>query len=197
MTSQSMRFPTLATVLWPEYSSKSNWIRQAILAVVGVVLLTLSSKVKIPFHPVPMTMQTFAVLTIGVVYGARLGVSTVLLYLVAGIGGLPVFASVGVGLAVIMGPTGGYLLGFVLATATTGYLAEKGWDRKITLTFAAMLIGNLIIYIPGLIWLANVLGWDRPILEWGLYPFVWGDLAKIVLGMLVIPAAWKVVRKLH
>ncbi len=194
MTSQSIYFPTLATVLWSELSDR-NWVRQIILAVIGVAFLTLASKINIPFYPVPQTMQTFAVLTLGIVYGSRLGASTVLLYLFAGVMGLPVFAGTGAGFAVILGPTGGYLIGFVIAAAITGYLAEKGWDRKMTLTFVAMLIGNVALYIPGLIWLANVVGWDKPILEWGLYPFLWGALAKMALAMLVIPAAWKIVKK--
>lgn len=197
MTSQSIRFPVLATVLWPELSDR-NWIRQIVLVITGVALLTLSAKINIPFYPVPMTMQTFMVLVIGMTYGSRLGASTVLLYLVAGAIGLSVFAGTpekGIGLAYMMGPTGGYLLGFVIAAATMGYLAEKGWDRKITLTFLAMLTGTVIIYIPGLIWLANVVGWDKPILEWGLYPFVWGALAKIVLAMLVVPTVWKMIKE--
>ncbi len=165
------------------------------MVIIGVMLLTLSSKIKIPFYPVPVTMQTFIVLALGIVYGLKLGTSTILFYLAVGIMGIPVFAGTGAGFAVIAGPTGGYLIGFVIAAAVTGYLAEKGWDRKVVLTFVAMLIGNIIIYIPGLIWLANVLGWDKPILEWGLYPFIVGDLAKIVLAMWIIPVAWKIVKK--
>ncbi len=196
--SQSIRFPTLATVLWPELSHHRSWARHIILATIGVALLTLSAKIKIPFYPVPVTMQTFVVLALGIAYGSKLGASTVLLYLAVGVIGLPVFAGTpekGMGLVYVMGPTGGYLLGFVIAAATTGYLAEKGWDRKLTLTFAAMLIGNIIIYIPGLIWLANVVGWDKPIFEWGMYPFLLGDLAKIVLAMLLIPATWTIIKK--
>lgn len=202
MTSQSTHFPThfptLATVLWPELSHHRSWLRLITLATVGVALLTLSAKIKIPFYPVPLTMQTFVVLALGLAYGSKLGASTALLYLLAGGIGLPVFSGTpekGIGLAYMMGPTGGYLLGFVVAAATTGYLAEKGWDRKLTLTFAAMLIGNAIIYIPGLIWLANIVGWDKPVLAWGLYPFVLGDVTKIVLAMLVMPATWAIAKK--
>ncbi len=197
MTSQSIYFPTLATVLWPKLAADRNWLRQITLAIIGVALLILSSKIKIPFYPVPVTMQTFIVLALGIVYGWKLGTSTILLYLAAGVMGIPVFAGTGAGFAYLAGPTGGYLIGFVIAAAVTGYLAEKGWDRKIVLTFIAMLIGNIIIYIPGLIWLANVLGWDKPILEWGLYPFIVGDLTKIVLAMLVIPMAWKMTKRLR
>ena len=138
--SQSIRFPTLATVLWPELSHHRSWARHIILATIGVALLTLSAKIKIPFYPVPVTMQTFVVLALGIAYGSKLGASTVLLYLAVGVIGLPVFAGTpekGMGLVYMMGPTGGYLLGFVIAAATTGYLAEKGWDRKLTLTFCS------------------------------------------------------------
>ncbi|MCY3769681.1 MAG: biotin transporter BioY [Gammaproteobacteria bacterium] len=195
MISQSIRFPTLATTLWND----SGRIRSITLMVVGAALLTLSAKVQIPFYPVPMTMQTFVVLVLGLTYGFKLGGMTVLLYLVLGSTGLPVFAGTpekGIGLLYMVGPTGGYLLGFVLAAMTTGYLAERGWDREMMSTFLALLIGNVLIYVPGLIWLGNVVGWDKPVLAWGLTPFVFGDMAKIVLAMLVVPAAWKVVRKI-
>ncbi len=200
MTSQSIRFPTLAAELWPALPSGRIWLRNLTLAMVGAVLLTLAAKIKIPFYPVPLTMQTFVVLTIGVAYGARLGASTILLYLIIGAMGLPVFADTpekGLGLAYMMGPTGGYLAGFVVAAAATGYLAEKGWDRRMVLTFAAMLVGNIIIYVPGLIWLGAVVGWEKPVFQWGLHPFVLGDLSKIVVAMLVIPATWKIVKNPH
>ncbi len=190
MTTQSIQFPTLADTLW----ENPGWMRKLILVIAGAGLLTLSAKLKIPFYPVPMTMQTFIVLGLGMIYGWRLGASTVILYMALGAFGLPVFAGTpekGLGLAYMMGPTGGYLIGFVLAAAATGYLAEKGWDRKFVSTFLAMLVGNIIIYIPGLIWLGQVLGWDKPILAWGITPFLLGDLAKIILAMIILPMAWK------
>ena len=196
MISPSIRVPTLATTLWNDESR----IRFITLALAGAGLLTLSAKVQIPFYPVPMTMQTFVVLVLGISYGPTLGGATVLLYLVLGSLGLPVFAGTpekGIGLAYMIGPTGGYLIGFVLAAMAAGYLAERGWDRKMIPTFLAMLIGNILIYVPGLLWLGNVVGWDKPVLEWGLTPFIFGDLAKIVLAMLVVPVAWKVIRKKH
>jgi biotin transport system substrate-specific component len=198
MTSQSIRFPTLANEILPDFLDDRSWARQVFLVVTGVALLTLSAKVKIPFYPVPITMQSFVVLALGLTYGSRLGAVTVLMYLAVGVLGLPVFAGTpekGIGVAYMIGPTGGYLLGFVVAAATTGYLAERGWDRKVLLTFAAMLVGNIVIYLPGLIWLGNIVGWDKPVLEWGLTPFLAGDLAKIVLAMIVIPATWKLVKK--
>jgi biotin transport system substrate-specific component len=198
MTSQSIRFPTLANEILPDFLDDRSWARQVFLVVTGVALLTLSAKVKIPFYPVPITMQSFVILALGLTYGSRLGAVTVLMYLAVGVLGLPVFAGTpekGIGVAYMIGPTGGYLLGFVVAAATTGYLAERGWDRKVLLTFAAMLVGNIVIYLPGLIWLGNIVGWDKPVLEWGLTPFLAGDLAKIVLAMIVIPATWKLVKK--
>ncbi len=190
MTTQSIQFPVLADVLW----EKPGWMRPLILALAGAGLLTLSAKLQIPFYPVPMTMQTFVVLGLGMIYGWKLGAFTVIAYMALGAFGLPVFAGTpekGLGFAYMVGPTGGYLLGFVLAAATTGYLAEKGWDRKMISTFLAMLVGNILIYIPGLIWLGQVFGWDKPILAWGMTPFLLGDLAKIVLAMIILPMAWK------
>ena len=147
-----------------------------------------------------MTMQTFMVLVIGMAFGWRLGAATVLAYLVAGAAGLPVFAGTpekGLGLVYMTGPTGGYLLGFLLAAIATGFLAERGWDRRAATTFLAMLVGNIIIYAPGLAWLGVVVGWDKPVPEWGLTPFLLGDLAKIALAMLVMPAAWKLLGRNH
>ncbi len=194
MTTQHLKFPTLAGTLW----SSSTFARNLVLVVIGAILLTVSAKVKIPFYPVPLTMQTFVVLSLGMVYGWKLGASTVILYLLAGSMNLPVFAGTpekGIGLAYMVGPTGGYLLGFILAAGLTGWLAERGWDRKASTAFLAMLFGNALIYVPGLIWLGNVVGWDKPVLAWGMMPFLFGDIVKIVLAMIVIPGAWKVLAK--
>ena len=196
MTAQTLQYPSLVNVIW----DKPSWTRNFILLASGVVLLTVSAKLKIPFYPVPMTMQTFMVLVIGMAFGWRLGAATLLAYLVAGAAGLPVFAGTpekGLGLVYLTGPTGGYLLGFLLGAIATGYLAERGWDRRVSTTFLAMLVGNIIIYVPGLAWLGAVVGWDKPVLEWGLTPFLLGDLAKVALAMLVMPAAWKLLGRNH
>ena len=193
MAQETALYPTLAGSLWP--AGKANaLLRGAVLAVAGTALLTISAKIQIPFYPVPMTLQTFVVLALGMAYGWRLGGATLLLYLAEGAIGLPVFAGTpekGIGLAYMLGSTGGYLAGFVLAAAVCGWLAERGWDRNLARTAAAMLIGNTIIYVPGLLWLGGLYGWDKPILEWGLTPFLYGDLAKLALSTAVLPLAWK------
>ena len=198
MTVEAIKYPTLADELW-QSRQPLPIIRAVTLAVAGSLLLTLSAKVQIPFYPVPLTMQTFVVLILGVAYGWKLGAMTLLLYLAEGALGLPVFAGTpekGIGIAYMTGPTGGYLLGFVVAAAACGWLAEKGWDRHPISTFAAMLIGNLIIYALGLLWLGALLGWDKPILQWGMVPFLFGDLLKIALAMVVLPGAWQAIKKI-
>ena len=195
MSDQTMVHPTLAATLWPRASRAGTW-RLPILAVIGVIALTISAKVQIPFYPVPMTMQTFVVLVTGIAYGTRLGVATLLLYLGVGALGLPVFAGTpekGIGLAYMLGPTGGYLVGFVIAAALCGWLAERGWDRKLVTTAAAMLVGNVLIYLPGLLWLGTVVGWEKPVLQWGLTPFLLGDLFKLLLAAATLPLIWRAI----
>jgi biotin transport system substrate-specific component len=146
--------------------------------------------------PVPITMGTFAVLGLGAAYGPRLGLVTILGYMALGALGFNVFAGTGEGasgIAYMLGGTGGYLAGYVLATAALGVLARRGWDRSIMWMAAAMLIGNVIIYVPGLAWLTHLHGLDAPILEWGLTPFLIGDALKLALAALILPAAWKLV----
>ncbi|MFC1674005.1 biotin transporter BioY, partial [Pseudomonadota bacterium] len=153
---------------------------------------------EIPFFPVPMTMQTFVVLSLGMVYGWRIAGATVLLYLAEGAAGLPVFAGTpekGIGLAYMMGGTGGYLVGFVLGAMATGWLAEKGWDRTMLGTALAMVIGNIIIYVPGLLWLGTLYGWDKPIFEWGFTPFILSDAVKLGMAAVIMPLAWRAVGK--
>lgn len=184
--------------LWHAEEKTTLLLRGAVLAVVGTLLLTLSAKIQVPFYPVPMTMQTFVVLSLGMVYGWRLAGATMLLYMAEGAMGLPVFAGTpekGIGLVYMMGGTGGYLVGFVLAAAAVGWLAEKGWDRSMLGTALAMVIGNALIYIPGVLYLGALYGWDKPILEWGFTPFVLGDAAKLALATCVMPLAWEFMSK--
>lgn len=190
MYSPAISQSTLADTLWKNQSL----IRHLFLALVGTAILTISAKFKVPMIPVPISMQTFAVLVIGMVYGWKLGGATVLLYLLQGAVNLPVFAGTpekGIGLVYMTGTTGGYLFGFLVAAVVCGWLAERGWDRRVLTTLAAMVIGNAIIYLFGIGWLGTVLGWDKPILTYGLYPFLAGDAVKIILAMCVLPVAWK------
>jgi biotin transport system substrate-specific component len=175
--------PTVSFVdaLWPARGA-GRLARAALLALLGSALLTLSAKVQVPFYPVPMTMQTLVVLLIGMAFGARLGVAAVALYLAEGAVGLPVFAGTpekGIGLAYMIGPTGGYLLGFVVATAVAGWLAERRNDPAgIGL---AVVAGSIAIYVPGVLWLAGFVGPGKA-LELGLLPFLWSDLLKGALA---------------
>lgn len=172
-------------------------VKRAVLVVLGIAALAVAAKIRVPFWPVPVTMQTFVVLTVGAAYGARLGVATVLGYLLIGALGFDVFTSSSAeshGLAYMMGGTGGYLLGFALAAGVLGELARRGWDRSVAWMAAAMLIGNAIIYVPGLLWLghlyAETKGWAT-VLDWGLWPFLAGDALKLALAALILPWAWK------
>lgn len=173
-------------------------IKQAVLVVAGIALLAIMAKIKLPVPPSPVAvnMGTFAVLTIGAAYGARLGLVTILGYMIIGALGFDVFQSSTTelsGIEYMMGGTGGYLLGYVMATVLLGVLARRGWDRSVVWMALAMLAGNVILYVPGLLWLGQVYGWDKPILEWGLTPFVIGDLMKLALAAMILPAAWKLV----
>ncbi len=171
-------------------------IKQLVLVVLGIAALAIAAKIKVPMWPVPITMGTFAVLTIGAAYGPRLGLATIAGYMVIGALGFDVFASSSAevnGLAYMMGGTGGYLLGYVLATLALGFAARKGWDRSVLMMAAAMLIGTALIYIPGVAWLGVLYGWDQPVLQWGFTPFLIGDALKLVLAALLLPALWKMV----
>ena len=192
-----VKVQTLVDFVWPAstvLNAIGSALRVTLLIVIGSLIIWQAAKIQIPFYPVPMTMGTFAVLVIGMVYGWRLGTATVLLYLFEGAMGLPVFAGTpekGIGLAYMLGGTGGYLLGYVLAAAFVGTMAERGWDKNILTTGLAMLVGNVLIYVPGLLWLGILFGWDKPIIQWGLAPFLFGDLAKLALAASLMPMTWK------
>ena len=167
--------------------------RTFFLILAGSLLLTLSAKIQVPFYPVPMTLQTLVVLLIGASFGWRMGFATVLAYLAQGAMGLPVFAGTpekGLGLLYMAGPTGGYLVGFALAAGLTGWLAERGLDRSVIGTAIAMIAGNLVIYVFGLAWLANFVGFEKAV-TLGVIPFLFGDLVKIMLATASLPVIWK------
>jgi biotin transport system substrate-specific component len=184
---------TLMAALWPAAEQPElGALRAVALAAIGSLLLTISAKVQVPFWPVPMTMQTFAVVVIGMAYGSRLGAATVLLYLVEGAAGLPVFAGTperGIGLAYMAGPTGGYLVGFFLAAVLCGWLAERNWDRRLVPALGAMLLGHAVIFLFGLGWLAALIGAQKAIAV-GFTPFLLGTVVKVALAAAVLWAAW-------
>lgn len=164
------------------------------LVIGGSILLALSAHIKVPFYPVPVTMQTMLVLMIGMAFGPRLGFATIMAYLAQGAMGLPVFAG-GAGLAYMAGPTGGYLFGFAVAAIVTGFLAEKGWGKSVGSTALAMVIGNIVIYAFGVTYLSSIVGGFDKAIQFGLAPFIYGDLLKIVIATATLPLAWKYLPK--
>tara|TARA_Y100000590_G_C15514524_1_gene936729 strand:- start:166 stop:729 length:564 start_codon:yes stop_codon:yes gene_type:complete len=158
-----------------------------LITIIGSIIITISAKIKIPFYPVPMTMQTFVILLIGITLGYKIGLATVSLYLFEGIIGLPVFANSpekGIGFAYFIGPTMGYLIGFLVAVYFAGsFKYDKG---KIN-TFLKLLFSVSFIYIFGLIWLGTLIGWEKPIFKLGAQPFLLAELFKILLLLLLIP----------
>ena len=181
--------PTYADLIRP--STRTRQIALDILLVIaGSLLVALLSQVRVQagFSPVPITGQTLAVLLVGATLGSRRGALAMLTYLAEGAIGLPVFAGAG-GAARLVGPTGGYLVGFVVAAFIVGWLAERGWDRRPLTTALAMLAGNSTIYLFGVSWLAIMVGSDKA-LPMGLYPFIVGDVLKLALAMALLPAGW-------
>ncbi len=187
--------PTLADMVWPA-KAEGKAIRWALLTIGGSAFVAAASQIYVPLQPVPITMQTFAVLVIGAAYGWRLGAGTLALFLAEGAVGLPVFAEFKGGLSALFGPTGGYLFGFVLAAGVVGWLAERGWDRRPHMTALAMLLGNVLIYVPGLLWLAKFVGTDQ-VLALGMTPFLLGDGLKLLLAVAALPLAWKAVQRIR
>ena len=160
-------------------SENTKILKYLLIIFLGSILLTISSKIKIPFYPVPMTMQTFVVLFLGMSFGYKIGLATVSLYLLEGIIGLPVFSNSpekGVGIIYFTGPTMGYLIGFLFATFLAGYFNFK---VNIFYTFLKLIIAVSVIYILGIFWLGNLIGWDKPIIQLGVTPFLLAELFKI------------------
>jgi biotin transport system substrate-specific component len=167
-----------------------------VLAGTGLVAAAAQVSIKLPFTPVPITGQTFAVVFVGASLGAVRGTASLMLYLLLGVLGAPIYAHHDHGWSVITGASGGYIVGFVLAAAVTGWLAERNWDKTLPSAIAAMLTGNVIIYLVGLPWLAVVLNTNlEKTLEYGLYPFVPGDIFKLYLAAALLPGAWKLVER--
>ena len=169
-----------------------NKIGKVILvAVLGTLLLTISAKIKIPFYPVPMTMQTFVILFLGITLGPKVGLLTISLYLFEGIFGLPVFAGTpekGIGLVYFTGPTMGYLIGFLVAVYFSGLFK---YDKGLINTFLKLIFSVSFIYIFGLIWLGTLIGWDKPIFKLGAQPFLLAELFKMLLLLFLTPTLLK------
>jgi biotin transport system substrate-specific component len=181
-------------ILFSPFAAKamSVPVAKAFLIVVGSLLLAISAQIKIPFYPVPVTGQTLVVLLIGMTYGPRLGGATVAAYLLQGAMGWPVFAGTAVGAAALVGPTGGYLAGFLVAAVVMGFLAERGMGRSIISTVIAMMIGNAVIYVMGVSWLISFIGVEKA-LVFGMAKFLYGDLLKLVVAACLMPVAWRFV----
>ena len=179
-----MNSSLLSDRLWPV--SDNALARTAVLAVVGSLIVAAAAQINVPMLPVPMTLQSLAVLAIGAAYGARLGALTLALYALEGVVGLPVFAEFKSG---FMLASFGYVLGFILAAGLVGWLAERGWDRSGVKMFAAMLLGAAVLYGPGLAWLAVWIGSFAKAIEFGLLPFIAGDVVKAAIAALAFPAA--------
>ena len=166
-------------------------IKTLFLAILGTIFLAISSKIKIPFWPVPMTMQTFVVLLIGIVYGWKLGLFTISLYLLEGIAGIPVFAGTpekGMGIVYFTGPTMGYLIGFLISVFFSGFLS---FDNNFLKNFIKLTFSVSFIYVLGLIWLGTIIGWDKPVFSLGAKPFLLAELFKVVILSLLIPKILK------
>lgn len=178
--------------LWPAIGI---W-REAILVCAGCGLVAALAQLTIPLRPVPITGQTLGVLLVGAWLGSRRGAAALLTYLALGAAGLPVFAGGTSGVMRLLGPTGGYLAGFVAAAFVVGWLSERGWDRQPGTALAAMLLGTLVIYLPGLLWLTTFVGWEKAVLL-GLRPFVLSDALKIVLAAVLLPGSWQLTAHLR
>ena len=164
-----------------------------VLALFGTLLLAISSKVQVPFWPVPMTMQTFVIFLIGMTYGVRLSFATVTLYLFEGAVGLPVFASGG-GVAYLIGPTAGYLYGMLFASVVISYLANLGFSRTYFKALVSLVSGSIIIFLFGIIYLGSIIGYQKAIAA-GLLPFIPSELFKIALAVALIPNIHKIIKK--
>jgi biotin transport system substrate-specific component len=188
-----MTTTTMAQTLWPRRSTgTAAWGRDIALVAAFSILTAASAWVSIPlpFTPVPITGQTFAVLLTGALLGPRLGMAAMLLYLAEGSIGLPVFHGGTGGPQELVGLTGGYLIAYPFAAALVGSLAERGWDRQPVTTLRAMLLGSVVIYAGGVGWLAHFLGFQKAVLT-GMVPFLPGDALKMLLAAGLLPAGWK------
>ena len=168
--------------------------REVVLTLGGSLFIALAAQLQfvLPFSPVPITGQTFAVLLLGALYGSKRGPATIVTYLALGVMGLPVFAGGAFGVASLVGPTAGYLVGFLAAAFVVGLLSERGWGRRPWTAAASMITGTGIIYLAGVFWLSRFVGWEA-VLSTGFLPFLAGDALKIALATILLPAGWKLI----
>ncbi|MCR4268276.1 biotin transporter BioY [Nitratireductor sp. ZSWI3] len=187
----------LVSLTLPEQGAR-RFATQFFLALGATLLLTLSAKTKVVLGPVDLSLQTLAILLIAATFGMRLGIATLLLYLAEGAMGLPVFQSTpekGIGLAYMVGPTGGFLIGFVAMAAIAGWAADRGWDRNPVKLAGAMLVAEAALMALGFAWLAGLIGADKA-WQFGVAPFILPDLIKVALAACLMPAAWALLRGL-
>jgi biotin transport system substrate-specific component len=187
---------SLAISLMPSGTAmRFAWL--AFLAFAGALVITIAAKVQVPFWPVPMTLQTLAIFAIASAFGMRLAIATMALYLLQGAAGFPVFAGTpekGIGLLYMAGPTGGYLLGFLVMAGIAGWAADRGWSRNPLKLGAAMLAGEAIMLVLGALWLGYLFGADK-ILAYGVGPFIVTDLVKLAIAACLVPAIWPLLQR--
>jgi len=190
--------PAEAATLRVAVLPRTGILGDVLLVCAGTALVSLAAQVSVPlgFTPVPISGQTFAVLLVGASLGSIRGAASLALYLLIGLAGAPVYSEQKGGWEIFSGATGGYLVGFMVAAAVVGLLAERGWDKRVATSVSAMLTGSVIIYVFGLVWLHRYLeaSWEATLTA-GLYPFVPGDILKLYLAALALPAAWKLVER--
>jgi biotin transport system substrate-specific component len=190
--------PAEAATLRVAVLPRTGILGDVLLVCAGTALVSLAAQVSVPlgFTPVPISGQTFAVLLVGASLGSIRGAASLALYLMIGLAGAPVYSEQKGGWEIFSGATGGYLVGFMVAAAVVGLLAERGWDKRVATSVSAMLTGSVIIYVFGLVWLHRYLeaSWEATLTA-GLYPFVPGDILKLYLAALALPAAWKLVER--
>jgi biotin transport system substrate-specific component len=191
MTTEAMQRPQQALI--PSLVPNTGLARDAMLVLGGSLFVAALAQVQIPLQPVPITGQTLGVFLVALALGARLGSLAIGLYLLEAAMGLPVLAGFSGGLAKFAGPTGGFLVGFLIASGVVGWLADRGWTRHALMVAAAMLIGTVVIYVPGLLWLSKFTG--EKTFELGLIPFIPGDAIKAALAAVLLPSAWKLTRR--
>lgn len=191
---------TAGNTLAASFASRNPALRAvwyAFLAIGGTVLITIAAKIQVPFWPVPMTLSTLAILAIGAAYGMRLGAATLVLYLAEGAAGLPVFVGTpekGIGIAYMMGSTGGYLVGFVALAAIAGWAADRGWSTNPFKLGAAMLVGELVMLTLGALWVGYLFGVEK-MFAWGIGPFIITDIVKLMIAAALIPAIWALTKR--